>query len=152
MLLMGLAFNACRSQDKSDNPSKKNEKMEFEVIKTVEKWKEALSPEEYNILRQCGTEYAFTGKYYLHFENGIYHCKACNSPLFSSETKYKSGSGWPSFYKPINDKAVKEIEDKSNGMVRTEIVCAKCGGHLGHVFPDGPKPTRLRYCVNLVFP
>ena len=150
LLLTGMIFNACKAQDKDPVDHETNKKMNFEIMKTDEEWKETLTDEEYQVLRQCGTEHAFTGTYYMHFEDGIYRCKACNNPLFTSETKYKSGSGWPSFYKPINDNAVKEIEDRSYGMVRTEIVCGKCGSHLGHVFPDGPKPTGLRYCINSI--
>lgn len=150
LLFTGMIFNACVAQDKDPAGHETNKKMKFKIMKTNEEWKETLTDEEYQVLRQCGTEYAFTGKYYMHFEDGIYRCKACNNPLFASETKYKSGSGWPSFYKPVNDNAVKEIEDRSYGMVRTEIVCGKCGSHLGHVFPDGPKPTGLRYCINSI--
>lgn len=103
---------------------------------------------KYQILRQCGTEPPFTGKYYKHNEDGSYCCAGCGSVLFSSDTKYDSGSGWPSFYAAINKDAIKEIQDTSYGMVRTEIRCANCDGHLGHVFPDGPAPTGMRYCVN----
>lgn len=118
--------------------------------KTEEQWKQELTAEEYNILRNCGTEPPFTGKYYKHSEKGTYHCAACGAKLFSSETKYDSGSGWPSFYDAIDKKAIKELTDNSLGMQRIEIKCAKCDGHLGHVFPDGPRPTGLRYCVNSI--
>jgi len=124
----------------------KNEKLS----KTNEQWKQELTEEEYNILRNCGTEPPFTGKYYKHNEKGTYHCAACGAKLFSSDTKYDSGSGWPSFYDAIDKNAIKEISDNSFGMQRIEIKCAKCDGHLGHVFPDGPRPTGLRYCVNSV--
>lgn len=123
---------------------------EKNIQKTDEQWKQELSPEEYNVLRNCGTEPPFTGKYYKHNEKGTYNCSACGAELFSSETKYESGSGWPSFYNAIDKKAIKEVVDNSLGMQRTEIKCAKCDGHLGHVFPDGPNPTGLRYCVNSV--
>jgi peptide-methionine (R)-S-oxide reductase len=116
--------------------------------KTEEQWKQELTPEEYRILRECGTEPAFTGKYYNHKEDGTYTCAACGAELFTSDTKYDSGSGWPSFYAAIDKKAIKEIVDNSYGMRRIEIKCAKCDSHLGHVFPDGPKPTGMRYCVN----
>ncbi|RYD97078.1 MAG: peptide-methionine (R)-S-oxide reductase [Sphingomonadales bacterium] len=111
-------------------------------------WRERLSPEQYQILRQAGTERAFTGKYEKNKEAGLYKCAGCGLPLFSSDTKYESGSGWPSYYEPVEDAAVEEISDKSHGMVRTEVRCARCEGHLGHVFPDGPAPTGLRYCIN----
>jgi peptide-methionine (R)-S-oxide reductase len=111
-------------------------------------WRERLSPEQYHVLRQAGTERAFTGKYEKNKEAGLYKCAGCGLPLFSSDTKYESGSGWPSYYQPLEDSAVEEISDKSHGMVRTEVRCARCEGHLGHVFPDGPAPTGLRYCIN----
>ena len=113
-----------------------------------EKWKDKLTEEEYKVTRQCGTEPPFSGKYYNHKEDGVYRCVCCDSELFSSSTKYDSGSGWPSFYDAVNKKAIKEIEDNSLGMMRIEIKCAKCDAHLGHVFPDGPNPTGMRYCVN----
>jgi peptide-methionine (R)-S-oxide reductase len=116
--------------------------------KTEAEWRQELSPEQYRILRQCGTEPAFTGKYYEHKEDGTYVCAACGAKLFTSDTKYDSGSGWPSFYAAIDKKAIKEIEDNSLGMRRTEIRCAQCDSHLGHVFPDGPGPDGLRFCVN----
>ena len=116
--------------------------------KTEQEWREELGEEKYQILRQCGTEPPFTGKYYKHNEKGTYNCAGCGNELFSSDTKYDSGSGWPSFYAAIDKKAIKEILDTSYGMVRTEIKCAQCDGHLGHVFPDGPAPTGMRYCVN----
>ena len=116
--------------------------------KPEKEWKQELTPEEYRILRNCGTEPAFTGKYYKHKEDGTYVCAGCGTELFSSDTKYDSGSGWPSFYAPVGKNTIKEIEDTTFGMRRIEIKCANCDGHLGHVFPDGPKPTGLRYCVN----
>lgn len=111
-------------------------------------WRERLSPEQYQILRQAGTERAFTGKYEKNKESGLYKCAGCGQPLFSSDTKYDSGSGWPSYYQPVESASVEEITDKSHGMARTEVRCARCEGHLGHVFPDGPAPTGLRYCIN----
>jgi peptide-methionine (R)-S-oxide reductase len=120
---------------------------EAKIVKTDAEWRAKLTPEEYRILRQKGTERAFTGKYDHHYKDGTYVCKACGTPLFLSETKYNSGCGWPAFYKSI-DNTVDVTRDASLGMVRIEITCKKCNGHLGHIFDDGPNPTGLRYCVN----
>jgi peptide-methionine (R)-S-oxide reductase len=116
--------------------------------KTEEEWKKELTPEQYKVARQCGTEPAFSGKYWDLHDDGTYHCVCCDSKLFSSGTKFESGSGWPSFYAPIDEKNLKMIDDTSYGMHRTEVQCAHCGAHLGHVFPDGPNPTGLRFCIN----
>jgi peptide-methionine (R)-S-oxide reductase len=113
-----------------------------------EQWRERLSPEQYQVLRQAGTERAFTGKYDKNKQAGEYRCAGCGQPLFESNAKYDSGSGWPSFYRPASEDAVETHRDVSHGMVRDEVVCATCSGHLGHVFPDGPNPTGLRYCIN----
>ena len=131
-----------------NNQKTKSKPMEDKVTKTEAEWEVCLTPEQYQVLRQKGTEYAFTGKYYHFDKEGTYSCAACGNKLFTSDTKYDSGSGWPSFFKPINDNAIEVKKDLSAGMDRSEIVCGKCGGHLGHVFPDGPKPTGLRYCIN----
>ena len=120
----------------------------YAVQKTEAEWRELLSPEQFEILRGKGTERAFTGKLYENHADGLYHCRACNAPLFKSDTKFESGSGWPSFYEPVSPTAVKAIEDNSYGMRRVEVVCNNCGSHLGHVFPDGPRPTGMRYCIN----
>lgn len=117
-------------------------------VATDSRWREKLSPEEYRICRQCGTEPAFSGEYWNTKTAGVYRCKCCNEPLFDSDSKYDSGSGWPSYFKPVSGEVIRELVDKTLGMVRTEIRCQKCDSHLGHVFPDGPEPTGLRYCVN----
>jgi peptide-methionine (R)-S-oxide reductase len=118
------------------------------VVRTEEEWKNLLPPDRYKVLRQKGTEPPFTGEYDDHWEQGVYHCYACDLPLFDSSTKFHSGSGWPSFWQPIIPGAVEEHKDVSLGMSRVEVTCARCGGHLGHVFTDGPEPTGLRYCMN----
>jgi peptide-methionine (R)-S-oxide reductase len=115
---------------------------------TDAEWRERLTPEQYHILRQAGTERAFTGKYDGNKAPGEYFCAGCGAPLFTSDTKFDSGCGWPSFTAPAEPEAVEELRDMSHGMVRTEVRCARCDGHLGHVFPDGPAPTGLRYCMN----
>jgi peptide-methionine (R)-S-oxide reductase len=122
--------------------------MTREIEKTEEEWKRELTPEQYHIMREKGTERAFTGELLAEKRDGIYYCGACGNPLFSSETKFESGSGWPSFWAPIDEENVGRNRDFSHGMVRTEVVCDRCGAHLGHVFRDGPKPTGLRYCIN----
>lgn len=116
--------------------------------RTEAEWRQLLSPEDYRICREKGTERAFTGVYWDEHRSGLYRCRCCDEPLFRSDTKYESGSGWPSFWQPVREGVVAEHRDLSHGMVRTEITCARCGCHLGHVFPDGPNPTGLRYCVN----
>ena len=122
--------------------------MEIEISK--DKWKKKLTKEQYKVLREKGTEPAFTGKYWKNHEKGVYKCAGCGKPLFSSEEKFDSGSGWPSFDKPMNDANVEEKPDTSHGMDRTEVLCSNCRGHLGHVFNDGPKTTGCRYCINSI--
>jgi peptide-methionine (R)-S-oxide reductase len=119
-----------------------------EIEKTEAEWKKTLTPDQYRIMREKGTERAFTGAYVDNHEKGMYRCAACHEPLFDSDTKYDSGSGWPSFFQPLAPGAVDTEEDRSHGMSRTEVMCKKCGAHLGHLFPDGPRPTGLRYCIN----
>jgi peptide-methionine (R)-S-oxide reductase len=121
---------------------------EPEVVKTEDEWREELSPEQYAVLRQAGTERAFTGKYWNCHDDGIYRCAACGAELFDSGTKFESGTGWPSFWQPLVSDAVTLVEDRTHGMSRTEVRCRRCGSHLGHVFNDGPKPTGLRFCMN----
>jgi peptide-methionine (R)-S-oxide reductase len=116
--------------------------------KTDAEWRAELSPEEYRVLREKGTEAPFSGEYDHTFEPGTYHCAGCGTLLFESDTKYDSGCGWPAFSAPANDDAVDEWSDVTHGMIRTEVLCSNCGGHLGHVFPDGPCPTGQRYCIN----
>ncbi|MEQ9231835.1 MAG: peptide-methionine (R)-S-oxide reductase MsrB [Cyclobacteriaceae bacterium] len=116
--------------------------------KTDDYWREKLTPEQYRILVEKGTERPFTGPFLENKDKGVYECAACGNALFSSDTKYDSGCGWPSFFEPLNSDAVDEHRDTSHGMIRTEITCKNCGGHLGHVFPDGPEPTGIRYCIN----
>ncbi len=118
------------------------------IRKSEDDWRNELSPEQFEILRKKGTERAFTGKYNEWKEKGVFLCAACGNELFSSDTKYDSGSGWPSFYQPFDPSHVETDEDDSYGMRRVEVHCARCGGHLGHVFPDGPRPTGMRYCIN----
>ena len=124
--------------------------MSEKIRKTPEEWKKELTPEQYEICINKGTEPPFSGKYCESKENGIYKCVCCGEPLFNSNTKFDSGSGWPSFWDPISEEQIEYISDTSFGMVRTEVNCKKCGAHLGHVFDDGPKPTNLRYCINSI--
>jgi peptide-methionine (R)-S-oxide reductase len=124
------------------------ELMSDKVTKTEEEWKKQLSPEQYYVTRHAGTEPAFTGKYWKTKDKGTYNCVCCGAPLFTSDTKFESGTGWPSFWQPVDPSAVSEKTDSTHGMVRTEARCARCDAHLGHVFPDGPAPTGQRYCMN----
>jgi len=122
--------------------------MDEKISKTDAEWKCELSPEQYAVCRCSATEPPFTGKYYKHHETGTYVCAACKSALFDSGAKYESGSGWPSYFQPVEKAAIAEVLDESHGMRRVEVKCARCDSHLGHVFPDGPRPTGMRYCIN----
>ena len=124
--------------------------MTDKITKTSKEWKEKLTPEQFEVCINKGTEPPFTGKYYDSKEKGTYKCVCCGESLFKSDTKYDSGSGWPSFWQPLSDENIEHISDTAYGMIRTEVNCKKCGAHLGHVFDDGPKPTNLRYCINSI--
>jgi peptide-methionine (R)-S-oxide reductase len=124
--------------------------MPYEVTATDEEWRNNLGPDRFAVLRQAATEPPFTGKYTHDKTSGVYHCGACAAPLFSSSAKFDSGSGWPSFYEPMTAESLELVQDRSHGMVRTEVRCARCGSHLGHVFDDGPAPTGQRYCMNSI--
>lgn len=142
-LLISISLSSC-AQVKSKNEVKNK----YEVVKSEAEWKKLLTPMQFEVLRQKGTEIAFTGEYWDNHEKGVYYCAGCHQELFSSDTKFESGSGWPSFYQPVNKDVVSIGTDTSYGMVRDEVVCSRCGGHLGHVFDDGPQPTGKRYCMN----
>ncbi len=148
IVIQNFGNSSLREKKKNGQVNSKGKKMEFKVEKTDKEWKESLTPEQYNVLREKGTEAPFTGKYWKFDGNGVYRCTGCGQILFKSDTKFDSDCGWPSFSDVINSKNVVLKDDYSLGMHRIEVICANCGGHLGHVFDDGPKPTGLRYCIN----
>ncbi len=149
MIALVWAGVACSAQNETRDQSTSTDTMtEYSVQKSDEEWRQQLTPEQYYVLREKGTERAGTGKYDMHFEDGVYTCAGCGAELFSSDSKFDAHCGWPSFDKGIAEEKIIEKLDTSYGMVRTEILCANCGGHLGHVFNDGPTSTGLRYCVN----
>jgi len=149
-------MTACAQSKKSSKSVSENEDgiLEIENVEKIEKseqeWRQELTADEFEILREKGTEARFTGDLLGNKKEGIYVCAGCDLPLFSSKSKFESGTGWPSYFRPIDADAIEEVKDTSYGMMRTEVVCARCDGHLGHVFSDGPKPTGLRYCINSV--
>ena len=150
-------FSACSYNQEASSGHKKNKIDQRQIVtfndtirKSESEWKKELTQEAFYVLREKGTERAFTGAYWDNKKPGTYQCAACQLPLFSSDSKFKSGTGWPSFYEPIIPNHIREYSDQSHGMIRTEVTCARCDGHLGHVFNDGPRPTGLRYCINSV--
>ncbi|MFA5804150.1 MAG: peptide-methionine (R)-S-oxide reductase MsrB [Melioribacteraceae bacterium] len=147
LLMLTTSTIGCAQQNINSNNSKGNE-MNIKVQKTDNEWKESLTPDQYQVLREKGTEKPFTGKYWNFDEKGIYNCAACGQVLFDSETKFDAGCGWPSFSDVVNNKNVILKDDYTFGMHRIEVMCSNCGGHLGHVFDDGPKPTGQRFCIN----
>lgn len=144
LILAGLAATGCGSED----PMTSNDDGRDRVVKTDAEWKAQLTDQQYRVTRRGGTERPFTGKYWDETAEGVYRCVGCGQPLFDSRTKFKSGTGWPSFYAPVDETSVATRADRSLGVSRTEVLCSRCDSHLGHVFEDGPEPTGLRYCVN----
>ena len=149
-VFLWMALTACAQQSTQKNEkSTQNKTMDtFEIVKNESEWRNLLTPVQFNILREKGTERPYTGEYDKFFEKGTYSCAACGTELFKSDSKYNSGCGWPAFYEPATDTNIVEKTDYSHGMKRVEVLCARCGGHFGHVFTDGPEPTGLRYCIN----
>jgi len=148
MFVLLFCMFSCESARQTVTNKQEKNMDKYKISKSDEEWRQQLNAKQYHITREKGTERPFTGKYNDHKEKGMYTCVGCGTELFSSDTKYNSGSGWPSFYAPVNEENVQEETDQSLMMVRTEVLCNKCGAHLGHVFEDGPKPTGLRYCIN----
>jgi peptide-methionine (R)-S-oxide reductase len=150
LLLLTSGLLACGQQHQSSPMNNNNKSMENKSNKTNDDWRKLLTPVQFNVLREKGTERAFTGQYDDFFDDGTYYCAACGAKLFTSSAKYNSGCGWPAFFEPADSANMLFRKDLSYGMVRTEVLCARCGGHLGHIFDDGPKPTGQRYCINSV--
>lgn len=161
VLITGFSLEACLQSNTDQHQQKATEESAdafvdasgdsiFMIRKSEKEWMEQLDPQAYNVLREKGTERPFTGEYNKFKKEGVYMCRACKLSLFSSDAKFNSGTGWPSFFQPIDETHVLEVTDSSHGMKRVEVLCRRCGGHLGHVFEDGPKPTGLRYCMNSV--
>ena len=145
ILIFSIAFLSLQMQQCNAQKSKQTK---YTIMKTTEEWKKQLTDEQFEVARNGGTERPFSNAYWNNHETGLYNCVCCGEPLFNSQTKFESGTGWPSFFQPVEQKNVDEITDRTYGMTRTEVKCKKCGAHLGHVFDDGPKPTGLRYCIN----
>jgi peptide-methionine (R)-S-oxide reductase len=153
LILSAVAFKGCDQTGSPFGASKSKSTLPDtlkKVTHTDAEWRQLLTTDQYAVLREKGTERAFTGAYWDNHASGVYLCAACKLPLFSSDTKFESGTGWPSFWQPIQPYSIGDLSDDSHGMKRTEVICNRCGGHLGHIFEDGPKPTGMRYCINSV--
>ena len=150
LFLFALVNTSCNSQSSSQSSKKDTAMNNNKVVKTDEEWKKQLTPEQYQVARQKGTEASYSGKYWDNHDTGVYYCVCCHLELFDSKTKFESGTGWPSFYAPVKDNVISVSTDNSYGMTRDEVTCSRCDAHLGHVFDDGPKPTGKRFCMNSV--